>query len=77
MFLFQGTVPLDTEQPDKGSQAQSLADQREQDNGEGEEDWFFRRPDDVSGDEAAPQRTPCGPVSLRDFSNKNQGLTSL
>jgi hypothetical protein len=39
--------------------------------------WFFRSPDDVRGNEAAPHRTLCRSVSTSGFSNKNQGLTYL
>src|SRR5260221_11235036 len=38
VFLFQGTVPLETEQPDERHQAQSLSDQRDQNDTKGEED---------------------------------------
>ncbi len=40
--------------------------------------WFFRRLADARGDEAVPQREHVGdPSRRRDFSNKNQSLTSL
>ena len=39
---------------------------------------FFRKLDDARGDEAVPHREHVGdPFRRRDFSNKNQSLTSL
>ena len=40
--------------------------------------WFFRRLADARRDEAVPHREHVGdPSRRRDFSNKNQSLTSL
>src|SRR5258708_37823239 len=38
VFVFQGTVPVETEQSGEGHQAQSLSDQRDQNDTKGEED---------------------------------------
>ena len=60
MFPFEGAVPLETEQPDDGHQAQPLPDQRCQDDTEGEEDHEIALREQHATGEREGQCQSCG-----------------